>query len=557
MKALFGGHWAEGLADYHRPPGTYRVETLAACPLERLEGLYPVRSRRDLRMVWNYARAIGVPDTLRKVASRSCERFRNEKYVSCGLGRVLEAPSDASLAEGETVVFLWPAGPACAERLVLPAELLSSVEGERLPELPADQVAVLECPADEPRWWDALRGWRAESGETLPRFAASMALKEAQRLLLGADWRRARRLPRGEEPVCTRLASRVPSSPRASRGRRSAVLFGYGNYAKTILLPRVGRHLRVDRIHELDPAQIPLRRRDGAEWSTSPVLEPGERPDAVFVAGYHHTHAPLACEALRRGAAAVVEKPIATTRAQLHELLATLRETRGTLFSGYQRRHLLFNGWLREDLGVAATDPISYHAVVYEVPLPELHWYRWPVSRSRLVSNGCHWIDHFLYLNGFPAVSDLDVRVGPDGTMNCSVVAENGAFFTMVLTNRGSRRLGVRDYVELQAGGATARIVDACRYEAENRHRIVRRGRIGRLEPYRAMYDTIGRLIAEGAPGESPVAVQRSAGLVLDLEEQLVRGRSARAGVEMPEMLLDGLPRPWPAIRSGKVATAA
>ena len=284
-----------------------------------------------------------------------------------------------------------------------------------------------------------------------------------------------------------------------------------------------GRNLQVDRIHELDPTQIPLKRRGGMDWDTSPSLSPDERPDAVLVAGYHHSHATLACQALRRGAAVVLEKPIATSRPQLHELLATLRETRGSLFSGYQRRYLPFNDWVRHDLGMQPTDPISYHAVVYEVPLPELHWYRWPNSRSRLLSNGCHWIDHFLHLNGYPAVSDLDVRVAPDGTLNCSVSAENGAFFTMVLTDRGSRRLGVRDYVELRAGGTTARITDACRYEAENQHRIVRRAKIGRLAPYRTMYDTIGELIASGAPGDSALSLQRSAGLVLDLEDRLAQ----------------------------------
>ena len=70
------------------------------------------------------------------------------------------------------------------------------------------------------------------------------------------------------------------------------------------------------------------------------------------------------------------------------------------------------------------------------------------------------------------------------------------------------------------AGTATARISDACRYEAENRDRIVRRANIGRLTPYRAMYDAIGELIASNAPGDSTVSLQRSAGLVLDLEER-------------------------------------
>jgi predicted dehydrogenase len=521
MRTLFGERWLEGLADAYRAPGQCRIEVEAIVPLERLDDVYPVRDRRDLRMVWNYLRAIGVRDTLRKVVSRSREGLRNEKFVSCGIGRVIEAAEGGTIATGHRVVFLCPVGAAASERLVLPEALLLPVEaGTTLPALDDDAVALNRAAAEAGEWWQPVRGWRPESGEALPTYATQAALKEAQRLVLGADWSAARKLPRGDEPVRTVFpAARAGHDPR----RKRATLFGHGNYAKTILLPRLSRHLDVDCVHEIDPAQIPRRRADGVRWDTSPVLDADERPDAVLIASYHHTHADLAAEALRRGAAALVEKPIATTRRQLHDLLATLRATGGALFSGYQRRYLPFNDWAREDLGLGADDPVNYHAIVYEVSLPELHWYRWPSSRSRLVSNGCHWIDHFLHLNRYAAPSEFDVRVGRDGTTNCSVTLENGAFFSMVLTDQGSRRLGVRDHVELRAAGATVRIEDACRYEAEDRHRVLRRGSLRRLEAYERMYDAIGRKIAAGEPGDTPHSLQRSAGLVLDLQDQLVR----------------------------------
>jgi len=521
MRALFDGRWIDGLADCHRRPGEVRIEVVAARPLERLEGLYPVRGGRDLRVVWNYARTIGARATLRKVASRTGERRRNAKLVSCGLGRILEPAEDGRLGAGQAVVFLLPAGPACVERWVVPETLLLPVEAERLPAPAGGGVlfaGTLPSP-DEPHWWAAFRGWRPESGEPLSPFGAGVALKEAQRMLLDTDWSTARHLPAGATGARTVLTA--TSTPRAGRGRKRAVLFGYGNYAKTIILPRIRRHLGVEAVHEIDPTQIPRRRGRATTWRTAPGLAPDERPDAVLIAGYHHTHAAIACDALRRGAAAVVEKPIATTRAQLRELLRTMRETGGAVFSGYQRRYLPFNERLRADLGVGPQEPISYHAIVYEVPLPALHWYRWPSARSRLLSNGCHWIDHFLHLNGYPAARDLDVRVAPDGTVNCTVTAENGAFFTMVLTDRGSRRLGVRDHVELHASGATARIVDACAYEVEDGRRVVHRARIGRLEPYRLMYDAIGRRIAAGEAGDPIRSIERSAGLVLDLEERM------------------------------------
>ena len=83
------------------------------------------------------------------------------------------------------------------------------------------------------------------------------------------------------------------------------------------------------------------------------------------------------------------------------------------------------------DLGVAPGEPVSYHCIVYEVPLPELHWYRWPSSRSRLISNGCHWTDHFLLLNGFAEPVAYDVVESSDGMVNVTVELANGAVFTM------------------------------------------------------------------------------------------------------------------------------
>ena len=469
-------------------------------------------------MVWNYLREIGPRATLRKVVSRTRERFRNAKFFSCGLGRVLEGPRDGRFAVGERVIFLLPAGPACAERVVVPEDLLRSAEGQaRLPEF-GDTIAYLHAPPvarDGAAWWAPLRGWHAESGLALSPLGTDVVLKDAARMVKEAAWSVARRLPISATPSSTVLAPAAGS--RAGSDRPSAVLFGYGNYAKTVAMPGLGRHLKIDRIHELDPTQIPLRRAAGLTWDTSPEL-PEEHHDAVIVAGYHHTHAPLAAEALLRGSAVLIEKPVATTRPQLHRLLAAMRVSEAPLFSGYQRRYLPFNDLARQDLGVAPGEPISYHAVAFEVPLPALHWYRWPSSRSRLLSNGCHWLDHFLYLNDFAAVSDHQLTVTPDGEFNCSVTLENGAFCTLVLTDLGSRRLGVRDHVELRASGVTVTIEDMCSYCAEDDRRILRRERIPRLEAYRLMYDEIGRRIARGEPGDSLISVQRSAGLVLDLE---------------------------------------
>jgi predicted dehydrogenase len=537
VQILLGGEWRDGFLDEHRSPDQVRVQVCALRNLERVEGLYFVRGS-SARMVWNYVREIGPRDVARKVLSRRSERGRNDKRFSCGLGRVVEAPVQGDLAAGDRVVFLAPVGPPCAERLVLPAALVQRSEDAGFPTPPEDELWYVESMPEleeEERFLRPLRGWSPWAGRPLPMVVAEMALKGAAELLRDTDWSTRRTLPLSHE-TGIREASREVRAP-ASDGRARAVLFGYGNYAKTTVLPNVGAALRVDRIHEIDPTQIPSG--DGRAWDTAGWASPADAgADAFLIAGYHHTHAALACQALRAGAAAVVEKPLATTSGDLSRLLATLEETGGRLFGCFQRRYHPFNEMAREDLGVERGEPISYHAIVYEVPLPEHHWYRWPNSRTRLISNGCHWLDHFLYLNDWAEVASYDLFEAPDGTTTCAVSLVNGAFMSMVLTDVGSERIGMQDYVELRAKGTTVKITNASRYEAESGTRTLRRKRINKLQAYRAMYATIGRRILAGEAGDSVESVRTSGRLVLDLEKALCDRREA---TELSEHLLPGI----------------
>jgi predicted dehydrogenase len=515
MKVRLCGEWSHLYLLLALGAGEVRVEVRALVNLESLRDVYLVRPR-SVRMLWNYVREVGPGAVWRRVRSRMAESGRNEKYVSCGVGRVVEAPAGGP-APGSEVVFLAPSHPSCAERLVLPPELVAPAGGG---EAPVRDGAVLHLDASAAPgdgWWRALRGWNPESGAPLEPGACAALLRRAAQALRGAGWGGAEALPVDAVPG---VAERVPAAAPVRDARRTAVLFGYGNYAKVMLLPHVERFLRLGAVHEIDPTQLPRERRPDVAWDTSGGLRDDERPDAVLIAGYHHTHAPLAVEALRRGAYAVVEKPLVTTRAQLDALEQAIRAA-PRLFACFQKRYLPFNDLAREDLGVGPGDPVNYHCVVYEIPLPELHWYRWPSSRTRLVSNGCHWIDHFLFLNGFSEPRGWDLAAGPDGTLNVTVVLENGAFFSMVLTDRGSERIGMQEHVELRAGDRTVRIENGADYFAESTTRVLRRARANRLDAYGIMYRSIARAVAEGRPGDTAESVLVPSRLVLALEERL------------------------------------
>lgn len=524
MRVLAGGEWRDGVLDYARGADEYRIAVRAMYSVAPVPEMYFVRAASG-RMLLNYVREVGIRGVLRRVRSRRSERLRNEKWIGCGVGEVVDAPAGSAIPVGSVVTFLAPAHPRCLERLCLPEDMLRARSDSAGSAVRDEAHTLLHATSTTPILpdsWHALAGWSPFAGVSLDPATTARALDDAERLLRGVDWRAAKRLSPTGTPLSTvRAAARAPESEARLRG----TLLGYGNYAKIAILPNVRDHVAITRIHEIDPLQIPLEDHS-VIWDTAPTLAASDSPQVVFIAGYHHTHAPIAVEALGRGAYAVAEKPVATDRGQVDALTQAIRRS-PRFFACFHKRYSLFNDWARQDLAVSNGAAISYHCVVYEVPLPSRHWYRWPASRSRLVSNGCHWLDHFLFLNDWSPVRRSGLDVARDGTLSVWAELANDAYFTMTLTDRGSERIGVQEYIELRANRRTIRVTNGSRYESEDGARVIRTARRNKMDSYSRMYRSIAAAVARGEAGDSIESVERSSALVLDLEAQLF-SQSAR-----------------------------
>jgi len=523
---ILDGRWRDGFLDEARCPATSRIAVEVWVNIAVVDDLYFVVAP-DWRLLWNYARTVGVTATARKTASRRRERLRNETFLSVGIGTVLGVGPTAVTREGARVAFVAPRHPRCVERVVLADVLLRPVAEEWA--LAPTKVVHLGLPNDlDIPAAEALSGWSPWSGGTIGDDAVATTLDAVESVCRSAVASSGAKTFSTGTPV-TEVRERA--AKRRSPNRPSAILFGYGNYAKTAILPGVRDHLDVTRVHEIDPVQIGrLSSATERAWDTSGQARPGLDHDVWLIAGYHHTHAPLALAALEAGAVAVVEKPLATTAADATRLVSALDHGAGRLFGGFQRRYSPFNEWARSDLGVDAGQPVSSFAIVYEVPLPARHWYRWPASRSRLTSNGCHWIDHFLYLNDYAPVRDRQVFASSDDDVVVAVELTNGAVFSMTLTSRGSPRTGLENHLELRAGARTVKIANDATYVAEDSRRVLRRQRLNRLDAYGRMYAAIAKAIVAGKPGDSARSVAATTTLTLALEDEYARALARRGG---------------------------
>lgn len=494
-------------------PGQVRIRVHVWADLAPIRDAY--FAQHGARKVMNYLAAYGVRDTWLRVKSRRAERDRNRKCVAAGLGTVIEAPSAPELLERQ-VAFVAPIHPESVDEVCLDIGLVRPLNrGGDVPWKP-DEIVVghIEAPTEAV---ERIMGWDPLSGSPTPKAPVEAILASSIPDLLAVDSVGAlRALHLTAERGNT--VSTADSSVDAA-GRPRAVLFGVGHYARFALIPRVTRHVDLVCCHEVDPTQIGPIDRVPWEVRTSPLPEPDERYDVYFAAGYHHTHAPIAVEALHRNAYAVIEKPLATTRPDLDAVIDAATRHGRKVFVAYQRRFSAFNDFLRRDLLITEDAPVSMSALVYEVPLPRHHWYRWPASRGRIVCNGCHWIDYFLFLNGYRDVATIDANVAKNGDHTIQMTLDNGAVLSLILTEQGSPRLNMRDIVRVAVRDRHAVIVDQCRYEAESASRKLRRTRTRRADSFDRMYDSIARAVASGEPGDTIASLSVSGRAVLDAQD--------------------------------------
>ena len=92
----------------------------------------------------------------------------------------------------------------------------------------------------------------------------------------------------------------------------------------------------------------------------------------------------------------------------------------------------------------------------------------------------------------------------------------------MVLTDVGSGRVGIQEYVELRRQQTTVKITNGMHYYAENQEKILRRTKVNKLAGHRRMYLEIGRDIGKGKLCDSAEQIRLTHGAMIELETLLI-----------------------------------
>jgi predicted dehydrogenase/threonine dehydrogenase-like Zn-dependent dehydrogenase len=201
------------------------------------------------------------------------------------------------------------------------------------------------------------------------------------------------------------LSARIATAPSARNtatpspaGPVKVGVIGAGNYATSMVLP----HLRdADDVAIVEIATATSLSAANAQRRFAPArvstdyqgLLEDPNVSTVFVLTRHSSHAAIVTQALEAGKAVFVEKPLAVTPEQLARVEQTMERTgNDRIMVGYNRRFAP----LLVDLRAAWGTPGGPQQLLYTVNAGRLSqdsWYAQSDEGSRIVGEGCHFVD--------------------------------------------------------------------------------------------------------------------------------------------------------------------
>ena len=271
--------------------------------------------------------------------------------------------------------------------------------------------------------------------------------------------------PSGAIPAAI-AAKAAPAAPRVS-------VIGAGNYAAQVLIPALAA--TPARLQTLVSAAgvsgVRTGRKHGfaaAATDATNAITAGDT-DAVVIATRHDSHAGLVVEALNARKHVFVEKPLATTRSQLDDIVAAHGAAvasgfRPVVMVGFNRRFAPQVVRMRELLAATA-EPKVFVMTVNAGEIPPEHWTQNDIQGGgRIIGEGCHFVDLLRFLAGAPIRKTHAVRMGEapgvairDDKATITLEFGDGSFGTVHYLANGHRSLP-KERLEVFCRGAVLQL---------------------------------------------------------------------------------------------------
>lgn len=243
------------------------------------------------------------------------------------------------------------------------------------------------------------------------------------------------------------------NSTKISNGIISIGFIGTGDYVKTMHLPLLSTMSGKYRIKALmNRSAVPaaaLAAQYQTAYYTTDYQELLNDTDInlIAVCTRHDTHAQYAIAAMQAGKDVFVEKPPALNESELNELLQTVHETGRNFLVGYNRRFSKYALEIKRGLEGRNT-PVHIEYTMNAGFVPYNIWMHSDVGGGRIIGEGCHIIDLFIYLIG-KDVKEIIARpiyfktgyYRSKDNISCTIIFTDGSSATLNYISIGAKTM--------------------------------------------------------------------------------------------------------------------
>ncbi|MDP4208599.1 MAG: bi-domain-containing oxidoreductase [Bacteroidota bacterium] len=188
--------------------------------------------------------------------------------------------------------------------------------------------------------------------------------------------------------------------------------------------------------------------------------------NTIFIATQHNTHAQYVIEALKAGKNIFVEKPLALTFDELHNVIAAYEEAKSPrLMVGFNRRFAPVSQEIKKHFkGIG--EPLVMNFRINAGFLPKEHWTQTEAGGGRIMGEVCHFIDLMqFFVEAKPVkiyaecINTTNIQIKAEDNLSVIVKFEDGSVGNLLYLANGDKSMP-KEYIEIFGGKSIGVIQD-------------------------------------------------------------------------------------------------
>ena len=252
-------------------------------------------------------------------------------------------------------------------------------------------------------------------------------------------------------------------------GKINVAVVGAGGFSKGVHLPNLKKLDNIYNIYAImsrtGTNAKAIAKQYGANYATTDYSEilDDSNVDMVMICTRHNLHADMAIEAMKKGKAVFVEKPMALNEEQMNKVLETINETNVPYTVGFNRRFSKYAVEVKNHI----TNRINPMIINYQMNagyIPLDHWVHTEEGGGRIIGEGCHIFDLFNYFTNskVKSVDSIDCKsknISQRDNVVVTLKYEDGSLCTLIYTSLGNSNYS-KEFCQIYCDGNIITIDD-------------------------------------------------------------------------------------------------